>query len=117
MTRLFALGAILVFLTACASSPAKDARHASDLDVLVMGVEAMAQPREPAGDVKRAEDARTNDEAWGLLLDLEDVDWLHEYDKRRIVDFVKKATDRIKRSRQPCGWWKSLVNRSECRVD
>lgn len=81
-----------------------------------MGVETMAQTRDPAGEIKRLEDAATTGEAWNLAADLEDVDWLHEQDKARIVTFVGRAADRIKLARQPCGFWKELWKSKQCSV-
>jgi len=79
-----------------------------------MGVEAMTKPREPAGEIKRSEDAATTGQAWNLLLDLEDVDFLHEQDKLSLRDFVTKAVERIKEARQPCSRWDNLFNRRGC---
>ena len=115
LTRLSAIGLILAFLTSCATSPASGDSHGSDLAALVTGVETLAQPREPAGNIKRAEDVSTNGEAWTLLLDLEDVDWLHEQDKERIVEFVQRAVARIQQAREPCGWWRRTFRPSTCR--
>lgn len=115
MTQALLLGLTLLFLSACGSLPERGVSSESDLDVLVMGVEEMAVEREPASDVKRAEDVQTTGEGWSLLLALEDVDWLHEDDKARIVRFVKRATDRIREARNPpCSLWERLTRRREC---
>lgn len=54
----------------------------------------------------RAEDVTTGEEAFGLLIALEDAVWLSNDDKRRVRDFVDKATRRIEASRLPaCPWW------------
>ena len=82
--------------------------------MLVLGVKTMLPTRDPAGSVKRAEDAEDFEEAWNLLLDLEDVDYLHEGDKIRTINFVEKAAARIKQARQPCGFWDKLFNLREC---
>lgn len=107
---------ILLFLSACGTSPVKDDLPASpELDVLVLGVETMAKKREPAGDVKRAEDAQNVGDVWGLAMDLEEVDWLHEEDKLNIVEFVTKAVERIKESYRECSQLDRFLNRRECR--
>lgn len=116
MTRLSLIWLLSLSLSACVTSPDSGEKPESDLDVLVMGVEAMLPPRDPAGDVKRAEDAATVEDAWTLLLDLEDVDYLHERDKERAVEFVQRAADRIKLARNPCGFWRRLFKPSECTV-
>lgn len=105
-TRLFALGLMLLFLPACGSLHVRADAPATDLQVLKLGVEAMTQPRNPQGPVARAEDAETTGQAWGLLLELEDVDYLHEQDKQNVRAFVNKAVDAIAASRVgPCRWW------------
>ena len=57
----------------------------------------------------------TNEEAQNLLLDLEDLDWLHEQDKKAAIDFVTKAAARIKESRRPCTTTDKLFNLRECK--
>lgn len=114
MILLLASLALALFLSGCVTSPARGVSHASDLDVLVLGVKAMLAPREPAGTVKLAEDAENVEQAWGLLLDLEEVDWLHEQDKLRTIDFVMKGVERIKESRRPCSTVDKLFNLREC---
>lgn len=113
-TRLWLTLPALLFLSGCATSPDNGGKRESDLDVLMLGVETMLPPRDPAGPVKRAEDAENFEDAWNLLLDLEDVDYLHEQDKQRTVDFVTKAVERIKQSRRPCTFWDNLFNRRTC---
>lgn len=80
-----------------------------------MGVEAILVRREPAGELKRAEDAATTGQAWNLLLDLEEVDYLHETDKAAARDFVRKAAARIGESRRVCNRWDRLWNLRECK--
>lgn len=101
MIRALLIGAMMLFLSGCATSPVSGDSHGSDLEVLRLGVQAMLPTRDPAGEVQLAENAETNDEAWTLLLDLEEVDWLHEQDKLRVIGFVNAAVDRIIESRQP----------------
>lgn len=103
---------LLAFLTACATSPASDVRPATDLQVLRLGVDALTQPRLPAGDVQRLEDAATVGQAWDYAADLEDALWLSNRDKANLRTFVDKATAAIEQSRLPeCRWWQ----RSDCR--
>lgn len=113
MIRLLLLGALSLFLSACATSPAKDASHESDLDVLVMGVQTMTEPR--GNELKNPEDVRDTEEAWNLLLDLDDVKWLSNRDKAGIRDFVERAVERIKESRRSCSTWDRILNRRECK--
>lgn len=108
-------GLIVAFLPGCVSSPARGDSTASDLDVMVLGVQALLRKRSPEGEVKRAEDAVTTEQAWTLLLDLEDIDFLHEQDKEITVEFVTKAAARIKESRRPCTTFDHLFNRRECK--
>lgn len=110
-----ALGTLFLFLTGCATSQGNGVQQESDLAVLVMAVETLLPTREPAGDIKLAEDAVTTGDAWNLLLDLEDVDYLHETDKLRTVEFVRRAAVRIEQSRRPCSRWDRLWNLRECR--
>lgn len=107
------IGLILLSLPSCATSPGHG--ESSDLAVLTMAVETLLQPREPAGDIKLAENVTTTGQAWNLLLDLEDVDHLHETDKLRAVEFVRRAAARIEQSRRPCSRWDRLWNLRECR--
>lgn len=99
------IGCALIFLTSCASSPAKDASPATDLELLRLGVEQLTRERQPQGPVTRAEDARTGQELFGLTIALEDTNWLQNDDKRRTRTFVDKATRRIEATRITCSWW------------
>lgn len=112
MIRLFFLGVLALFLSACATSPAKDVSHESDLDVLVMGVEVMTEPR--GEELANPEDVSDTEGVWNLLLDLDDVKWLSNRDKAGIRKFVKGAVDRIKLSRQTCSYWDRVWNLREC---
>jgi hypothetical protein len=90
----------------CATSPASDARPATDLQVLLLGVDALTQPRLPAGRIQRLEDAATVGEAWDYALDLEDALWLSSRDKAALREFVTKSATAIEQSRRPpCRWW------------
>ena len=109
----FVIGLISLFLSGCATSPARDASQGSDLDVLVMGVQSMTEPR--GNDLKNPEDVQSNEEAWSLLLDLDDIKWLSNRDKASIRGFVEKAVERIKVSRRVCTGWDRLFNLRECK--
>lgn len=80
--------------------------------MLVMGVEALTEPR--GEELPNPEDATTTEDAWHLLLNLDDVKWLSNKDKSAIRKFVKSAADRIKESRRECSRWDRLWNLREC---
>lgn len=101
----------LLFLTSCASSPASDASPATDLAVLRLGVQALTQPRQPNGDIQRAEDAKTSGQVFNYALDLEDVNWLQNDDKARLRTFVTKSLDTIEASRFTCRWYELACRR------
>lgn len=104
--RLWLTFALLASLTACATSPVHDARPATDLQVLRLGVQALTEPRSPAGSIQRLEDAATVGETWDYAGDLEDALWLSNRDKANLRTFVEKATAAIETSRLPeCRWW------------
>lgn len=109
--RTLTIGCALTFLCSCASLPANDVKPATDLQLLRLGVSELTRERQPQGPVTRAEDATNGQEAFGLLIALEDTNWLQNDDKRRIDRFVKSATQRIELSRLPsCSWyqWRCL---------
>ncbi len=86
--------------------PANDARPATDLELVLLGVEQLTRERQPQGAVTRAEDATNGQELFGLTIALEDALWLSNDDKRRTRDFVERATRRIELSRLPtCRWY------------
>ena len=96
----------MIFLASCASLPANDARPATDLELLRLGVEQLTRERQPTGEVTRVEDAATGGQLFGLTIALEDTNWLQNDDKRRTRAFVDRATRRIELSRLPtCSWW------------
>lgn len=113
MIRMFVIGLTTLFLSGCVTSPAKDASHGSDLDVLVLGVQTMTEPR--GTDLKNPEDVQTNEEAWNLLLDLDDVKFLSNRDKSSVRGFVEKSVERIKESRRVCTRWDRFWNLRECK--
>lgn len=96
----------MIFLASCASLPANDARPATDLELLRLGVEQLTRERQPTGEVTRVEDAATGGQLFGLAIALEDTNWLQNDDKRRTRQFVDRATRRIELSRLPaCSWY------------
>ena len=106
MIRLWLICALALLTSACATSPANDARPATDLQVLRLGVQALTEPRTPAGNTQRLEDAATVGQAWDYAGDLEDALWLSNRDKANLRNFVDKATAAIETSRLPeCRWW------------
>jgi hypothetical protein len=106
LTRLSLLCGLLLSLTACGLLRGKDVRPATDLQVLRLGVQALTEPRTPAGDVQRLEDAATVGQAWDYAGDLEDALWLSNRDKANLRQFVNKATAAIEASRLPeCRWF------------
>lgn len=80
--------------------------------MLVLGVNTMTEPR--GTDLKNPEDVVDTEEAWSLLLDLDDVKWLSNRDKLGIRKFVSSAVDRIKVSLRKCSKWDRLFNLREC---
>lgn len=108
LIRLFVMLSTLLFLTACASSPARDARSESDLNVVKLAVEKMAVKRTPTpvDGSSRMEDQETFGNAYLLGLNLEDSLWLSEQDKKSIVEFVQEAMEEIAKTRRPpCKWY------------
>lgn len=77
-----------------------------------MGVKALAQPREPQGQVQHPEDAATTEQSWNLLLELDDIKYLSNVDKQRIYQFVDDAVQAIAKSRQTvCRWYQLQCKR------
>lgn len=115
MSRLFASALIVLSLTACVSSPPKDAAPASDLDALMSGVKRNAAPRTlPNGKLYCVEDARTEGQRDNCALDLEDGFFLSEQDKARTIGFIEQAVARLKLARNPCGFWAKALRRDRC---
>ncbi len=104
-TRTWMLALLSLGLLSCASSPASVDSHATDLELVRLGVDQLTRERQPQGAVTRAEDVTDTSQAFGLLISLEDTNWLQNDDKRRVRDFVHKATYRIELGRLPtCRW-------------
>lgn len=103
---LLVLGLTVLCLSACATSPERVGSRGTDLEVMRLGVRALAQPREPQGAVTKPEDAATTEQAWNLLLELDDIKYLSNGDKARIATFVDQAVTAIQKSRQlACRWY------------
>lgn len=110
--RLWTIGCASLFLASCGSLPARDVKPETDLEVLRLGVEQLTRERQPTGAIQRAEDAQDGEQLFGLTIALEDTNWLQNDDKRRIREFVDKATRRIALSRLPsCSWYEFACNR------
>lgn len=77
-----------------------------------MGVQALTEPR--GEELPLPESVQNNEQAWNLLLDLDDVKWLSNKDKAAIRSFVEKAAARIKESRRTCTRMDRLFNLREC---
>ncbi len=106
LIRMLLLGVLVSFLSACASSPVRVESRATDLEVMYLGVKAMAKPRQPAGDLQHVDEAKTNGELMDIALDLQDVKNLSNADKQSIAEFVRKSLLIITSSRQDdCGWF------------
>lgn len=112
LIQLLLLGLTALSLSGCATSPASAVSHESDLDVLVLGVQTMTEPR--GENFKNPEDVTDTEDAWNLLLDLDDVKWLSNRDKLGIRTFVTKSVDAIKKSRRVCTRWDRILNLREC---
>ena len=104
-TPTWIIGCAVLFLTSCSSLPANDARPATDLELLRLGVQELTRERQPQGPVQRVEDAKTGEGLFGIAVELEAVNWLQNDDKARLRRFVDKGTKRIELSRLPtCSW-------------
>lgn len=104
-------------LSGCATRTVSDASPASDLDALVSSVSRDLKPRLlPNGEEYCAELAateRAQDECTG---DLEDALFSSNRDKERAARTLRTGVDRIKLSRNPCGFWARAFNRKRCTV-
>lgn len=108
---------IALFLSACATSPAKDDSHASDLDALLSGARNNLKPRPlPNGKYYCIEDAVTEEAKDNCSLDLEDGKWQSEQDKARALDGIERGVERLRLARNPCSLWERLTRRDRCTV-
>lgn len=113
MIKAFAIGLMAVCLSACASLPDAADSRATDLEVLRLGVKALAQPREVQGAIQNPEDAENTEQAWDLLLKLDDIKYLSNGDKQRIYTFVDDSLKLIAKSRQRvCRWYQLKCKRT-----
>lgn len=102
---------ILPCLTSCGASrgsavkPASEALPA-DLQVLVLGVRALTEPRAIDGDIPTLDAAETFGQVWEFAGNAEEGHWLSERDKAVTRNFVEKAAAAIAEARlPPCRWW------------
>ena len=116
MNRKLAIVLTALFLTACAGRTVKDDSPASDLDAMKSGMKRALAPRTlPNGKTYCAELAQTEKAQDDCLGDLEDGFFLSEQDKARALTLFDRFMERLKLQRNPCGFWKSLFNRQECK--
>lgn len=115
-TRTWLLGLMVVFLTACAMQPVRVAAPATDLQLLRLGINSMTEHREPSGAVRNPDEAETTEQAWNLLLELDDIKHLSNGDKDRIRKFANDAIDIIEESRLPeCRFYQLKCKRIRAR--
>lgn len=104
-------------LTGCGTASVKDDSPASDLDALVSSVSRDLRPRLlPNGREYCAELARTERAQDECMGDLEDTVYSSNRDKERAAATLRTGAQRIKLSRNPCGFWSRLTNRPRCKV-
>ncbi len=114
--RLLCVILVLCLLPGCARS-VKDDSPASDLDALVSSVSRDMKPRLlPNGKEYCAEFARTEQQQDDCLGDLEDSLFQSNRDKERGMATLRRAVERIRLSRNPCGMFARMFNRSKCSV-
>jgi hypothetical protein len=115
MNRLSVIVLTALFLTACASSPAKDDSPASDLDALNSGIRQTLPDRHLSnGKDYCVEDARTEGERDDCALDLEDLVFMLKQDGKAAIDLVGKAVNRLKLQRTPCGFFARTFRVERC---
>lgn len=106
------VGALVVSLSACATSHVAGTARDTDLELLRLGVDALTTPRQSAGAIQHPHQARSEDELMAVALDLDDLSWLAEADKARTRAFVHSAVEAIRVSRVPaCAWWQVACKR------
>jgi hypothetical protein len=66
------------------------------------------------GKVYCLELARTEGQQDDCAADLEDNVYLREQDRVRAIGFVDRFVERLKLSRNPCGWWERLRRAKRC---
>lgn len=104
--------AALLFLTACATSPASGEQRATDLELLRLGAIALSQDREPSGDIRRLEDADDFGEVYDYALDLEDTKALLHSDNHALINFLTNGLAAIERGRSvQCRAWQFMCKR------
>lgn len=97
---------IVLCLPACGTPSVRDDSPESDLTALVTSVKRDLQRRVlPNGKEYCAELAKTEDAQDDCMGDLEDVVYLSNRDKDRAANTLTKGMERIKLSRQPCGFF------------
>lgn len=96
----------------------RDDSPASDLQAIQANAERDLKPRTlPNGKLYCFEDSKTEGQQDECTGDLEDTLFKSEQDKARGLAGIIKAVERLKLQRNPCGFFKRIFNRSECRVE
>lgn len=109
---------IVLFLTACAGQTVRDDSPASDLSALEANAKRHLAPRPLAnGKLYCLEDSVTEGQRDECAAELEDSKFLSERDKAVGLDAIIKGIQRLRLSRNPCGFWKSMFQASQCKVE
>lgn len=124
MIRLFVIGVLSLFLSACVSSlgrndlPVSDL-PASELDELATQLSRLAKKRRLSnGKVYCVEDSKSNEDLESCAIDLERTLWYSEMvDKPAIVELVERYVKRAKLARKPCTMVERLLRRDRCRLE
>lgn len=112
LIRALLLGVLSLSLSACGTRPVRVEQRATDLQVLKLGVKALTEPRVVSGPVQHPDQAKDNGELMDLALDLDDIAFLSNEDKRRLRQFVFEAADAIDKARRPaCRWYQLACHR------
>lgn len=114
----FVLGATLLSLTACASSPVRDDSPANDLQAMLSSLRRDAAPRHyPSGKDYCVEEAFTGEQMTDCASSGEDLHYLDTEDKRRMLGTAERAVKRVELSRNPCTWYEKLFRVDRCRAE
>lgn len=109
---------LFAILTACSGQPVKDDSPASDLLALKANAERDLKPRTlPNGKLYCFEDSTTEGKQDTCTGDLEDTLFKSEQDKARGLAGIIKGIERLMLQRNPCGFFRRIFQRSECRVE
>jgi len=116
--KLLVIGAMLLFLTACAGLPAKDDSPANDLQALMGSLTRDAEPRHYAsGKDYCVEEAFTGKQMENCAVEGEDLKFLLEGDKQRMLKTAGNAVKRLELVRNPCNWMEKLFRVDRCTIE